>query len=113
MPLFFGDEAYWVTPEASNGQKTSPIFLFDGFISSSKLRSDLDFLPDVYAPSITCLMQAISECAKTYDGISANYMIGSWDKKELYPDSPNRKRSILSPIYEKHGLVGMCSGLWW
>jgi hypothetical protein len=74
MPLFIGDECYYVTPEASEGQKTSTIFGFDGFISERNSRPHGYFYHNCYAPSITCLMQAVAECARTYDGISAEHM---------------------------------------
>jgi hypothetical protein len=111
MPLFIGDECYYVTPEASEGQKTSPIFGFDGYISGNKSRPRGDFYHNNYAPSVTCLMQAIAECAKNYDGISAMHMDGS--SKDIYPENTYLcNRSILSPIYEKYGVIGGSSGLW-
>jgi hypothetical protein len=113
MPLFTGDECYYVTPEASVGQKTSPIFGFDGFISARESRPRGYFYYDTYAPSITALMQAIAECANTYDGISAHFMCygGKLQHREIYPNFP-KKGSILSPIYDKYGVVGDSSGLW-
>jgi hypothetical protein len=110
MPLFRGDECYYVTPEATEGQKTSPVFGFDGYISRRESRPRGDFYHDCYAPSITCLMQAMAECAKTYDGISAEHMRGS--RSDIYPGGPGPWRSILSPIYDKYGVVGSSSGMW-
>jgi hypothetical protein len=109
VPLFRGDECYYVTPEAAEGQKTSPIFGLDGFIRGRELRSDVHFYHNCYAPSITCLMQAMAECAKTYDGISAEHMEGS--RSDIYPVTGSG-RSILSPIYDKHGVIGYSSGMW-
>ncbi len=109
--LFRGDGVCYVTPEASDGQKTSPIFAGDGFISNSE-SSRLDFYDKRYAPSVTCLMQAIAECAKTYDGISAMHM--DYSPSEIYPNYPRigRSRSVLSQIYDKYGVVGDSSGIW-
>jgi hypothetical protein len=110
MPLFTGDECYYVTPEASEGQKTSPVFGFDGWIER-EARPRGDFYHNNYAPSISCLMQAIAECARTHDGISAMHMRGEKPHQELFPDL-HFGRSALTPIYEKYGVVGGVSGLW-
>jgi hypothetical protein len=108
LPLFTGDKAYWVIPEASRNQKKSPIFLLDGYITPNSLKpEDGELSTNIYAPSITSLMQAIAECARTYDGISAQCMDGS--NQDLYL---SYKRSILSPIYDKYGVVGSSSGIW-
>lgn len=112
MPLFVGDEIYYVIPEASDDEKVSPIFCFDGYISAMESRAQGCFRHKVYAPSITCLMQAIAECAKTYDGISAQHMEVDHSWSDIYPDRPKSWRSILSPIYDKYGVVGDSSGIW-
>lgn len=103
IPLFTGDEAYWVVPEASDSQQSSPLFFYDGFISGGKPTQNGIFRANTYAPSITALMQAMAECTRIYDGISAYWM-----------DEPlvGRRTSILSPIYQKYGVVGHYSGLW-
>jgi hypothetical protein len=119
LPLFKGHNAYWMIYEASDNQKESSIFMFDGCIECSdhSARSlpghspgkpgHEEFCPNTYAPSITSLMQAMAECARTYDGISAELIDGSL--QDLYI---SHNRSILSPIYEKYGVVGDSSGIW-
>jgi hypothetical protein len=55
-------------------------------------------------------MQAVAE-AKTHDGISASLKAMDGSKEDIYRYYP-KYHSILSPIYEEHGVVGDCSGLW-
>lgn len=112
IPLFIGDESYFIIFEASESQQTSPIFFFNGLIFPGSSRpSRGGFSSYSYAPSITCLMQAIAECAMVHDGISSEYMLMDNNAQEIYPD-PWRRFSILSPIFEKYGVIGDCSGLW-
>jgi hypothetical protein len=108
LPLFIGDKAYWIIPEASIHQKESPIFLLDGYIAEKFSKpADGALSTKVYTPSITSLMQAMAECTITYGEISVRWMDGS--HQDLYLPSG---RSILSPIYEKYGVVGSYSGIW-
>jgi hypothetical protein len=113
MPLFIGDECYYATSEACEGEKTSPIFGFNGYVRG-EYTTQADY---IYAPSITALMQAIAECANTHDGISANFMCYGEkpEIKEVYPNFPHipNNGSTLSPIYDKYGVLGgRDSGLW-
>ena len=114
MPLFIGDNAFFVVPEASvSNSASSPIFFFDGWIFPENSDPPWGcFRPEHYAPSITCLMQAIAECAEKFDGISAEYMEG--DRQTIYPyfSQVRYRRSILSPIFDKYGVIGDCSGMW-
>ncbi|MBE9030516.1 hypothetical protein IQ266_12320 [filamentous cyanobacterium LEGE 11480] len=114
LPLFVGDDAYYVIPQAVAGQATSPIFFFDGRIMPGDTKPIWgNFCPSFFAPSITALMQAMAECIKTYDGISAEYMRMDDANKELdiYLDH-TYNLSILTPIYQKYGVVGTAAGLW-
>lgn len=112
MPLFIGDEAYYVITEASCNNQTSSILFFDGNIfPGPSVSSRGRFHPRFYAPSITCLMQAVAECAKTHDGISAEYMLMDDLRHEVYLDH-TRHSSIFTEIYKKYGVTGDSSGLW-
>jgi hypothetical protein len=50
MPLFIGDEANWVTPEAFSDQQPSPIFLYDGFISQGQPNLSYGCFRKMYMP---------------------------------------------------------------
>ena len=114
LPIFVGDEIYYVVDCATDAQLSLPIHCYDHYDSS-----EFKINTNAYAPSITSLMQAIVECIKTYDGISANYMAG--DKNLiLSPSSETRDdygfyKSLLDPIYARYGirnLDGSGGSLW-
>jgi hypothetical protein len=107
LPLFIGDEAYWIVPEVPDVQEKSPVF----FVDETYLVSTSRLCDGVFSPSLTCLMQAVAECARTHDGISAIYMREERPHQEIFPDL-HFGRSVLTPIYEKYGVVGGVSGLW-
>lgn len=112
LPLFIGDDAFYVVFDALENQESSPIFFFDGRILPGDLKpSHGTFHPSFYSPSITCLMQAIAECTKKHDGISAAYMYWNNEESRVYLDR-TRQHSILSHIYDRYGVTGDCSGLW-
>jgi hypothetical protein len=112
LPLFIGDDAFYVIFDASENQKSSPIFFFDGrILPGDSEPSHGDFRSSFYSPSVTCLMQAVAECTKTYDEISAWYMCANNQESNIYLDN-TRRHSILSHIYDKYGVIGDCSGLW-
>ena len=114
LPIFVGDEIYYVVDCATDAQISSPIHCYDQYDSS-----EFTINTNAYAPSITSLMQAIVECIKNYDGISAHYMAG--DKNlPLAQSSETRDdyrfyKSLLDPIYARYGirsLDGSKGGLW-
>jgi hypothetical protein len=105
LPIFIGDDTFYVIHAAEPGQKFSPIYHYNGRIGSGT------FVHGAYSPSITSLIQAVAECAKTHDGISASLKSMDGSKEDIYRYHP-KYHSILSPIYEKYGVVGDCSGLW-
>lgn len=115
LPLFIGDRAYFTIPESTHNEQQSPLFFYDGSISTEAPKPDPrwgSFRADYYAPSITALMQAMAECAKTHDGISAEYLCMDRDPREIYNHGPRERHSILTPIYRKYGITGASSGLW-
>ncbi|MGR3275748.1 hypothetical protein ACSYAD_11590 [Acaryochloris marina NIES-2412] len=104
LPLFIGDQVYFVVDSAINNQTFSEIYCFDGMGNS-----EFSINTKAYSPSITNLMQAVAECAKLYDGISPYFMVGDEQLKlGCSSDTVNGKqrfyKSLLSPIYERYGI---------
>jgi hypothetical protein len=99
LAIFVGDGMYYAVDEASGDLKTSPIYCYD---AGHKMGN--------YAPSITSLMQALAECVRLYDGISACYM--SHDKSLLLSHSIQGmdmwqiRKNLLDPICDRYGLIG-------
>ena len=104
LPIFIGDETFFFVTEATPGQKTSPVYHWNGSPEWGGL------MPESGAPSITALMQAVAECATKYDGISHHYM-----EQEKIPGLKwygTRIHSELTAIYKKYGIKGNPCGLW-
>jgi hypothetical protein len=116
LPLFIGDDTFYVVPEATEGDRTSPISHYNGRISKSSDSSitpwsyDGGFIHESQAPSITNLMQAIAECIEKYDGFSS-FKMGS-SPGHSFEENRRYYDAALSPIYRKHGVTDDVCGLW-
>jgi hypothetical protein len=108
LPLFIGDDTFYVVPES---KEISPVYHYTGRISTeNSWESNGSFISRAQAPSITSLMQAIAECAKTHDGIASSCM--EYDTELDYKEQKSHYDLLLSPIYKKYGVVGDSCGLW-
>lgn len=112
LPIFLGDDLFYVVDSATTPDKEhSPIYCYDGWNSDKKEFCSL--IAETYAPSLTSLVQAMVECAKVYDGISARYMALDDDPKIDYTERITYYKSLLQPIYAQHGIrSSLGCGLW-
>lgn len=69
LPIFIGDQIYYVASSAADNRNSSEIYSYDSLDSW-----EFKINGAAYAPSITSLMQAVSECVRKYDGMSSYQM---------------------------------------
>jgi hypothetical protein len=116
LPIFIGDDTFYVVPEADCGNQTSPVLHYNGRISKSSDSSivpwdyDGGFINTSQAPSITNLMQAIAECIEKHDGFSS-FKMGNASGRS-FAENRHYYDAALSPIYKKYGVTDDVCGLW-
>ena len=108
LPIFIGDAIYYVASPTTGNTKSSEIYSYDGFGSR-----EFKINGAAYAPSITSLMQAVSECVRKHNGISP-YMMAMDENlrgNSSFQEANSSYTSLFDSIYAQHSIRSIMGGL--